>query len=412
MRRCSLAVSVASALLAFSVSASGMTIATASSDNGYVPSNTLDGSLANWSRWTSKGDGEWIRFDLGEMRLVKAVDLAFQRGNAREYYFDLQASADGENWTPLIEDTASSGQTLDFERVDTPDIEARYVRYIGWGNSDNLQNSLTEVRIQSSALEPAEPPVTGDWWQPQNGLTWQWQLQGTINTGYDAQVYGIDLFDSSVELIESLQQSGHKVVCYFSAGSYEDWREDGDRFTAADLGDPMGDWPGENWLDIRKQNVRDIMTDRLVLAKAKGCDGVEPDNIDGYTNPTGLPLTYADQLDYNRFLAETAHSLDLAIALKNDLSQVMDLVGHFDMAINEQCHKYSECHLLQPFIDAGKPVFNAEYGSKYVNDPAAREALCASSRLFGMHTLILPLALDDSFRLDCGTNQVSPLAAP
>ncbi|BES70161.1 hypothetical protein RE428_11790 [Marinobacter nanhaiticus D15-8W] len=162
MRRQSLAVSIASALLTFSVSASGMTIATASSDNGYVPSNTLDGSLANWSRWTSKGDGEWIRFDLGNVRLVKAVDLAFQRGNAREYYFDLQASADGENWTPLIEDTASSGQTLDFERVDTPDIEARYVRYIGWGNSDNLQNSLTEVRIQSSALEPTAPPTTGD----------------------------------------------------------------------------------------------------------------------------------------------------------------------------------------------------------------------------------------------------------
>lgn len=389
-------------LLAYCTSAAGTIIATASSDNGYVPSNTLDGSLAGWSRWTSKGDGEWIRFDLGEMRRVTAVDIAFQRGDRRAYYFDLQASSDGENWTPLIEDTASSGQTREFERVDVPDTDARYLRYIGWGNSDNLANSLTEVRIQSTALAPEEPPVAGDWWQPQRGITWQWQLQGTINTGYDAQVYDVDLFDTNVELIDSLQQSGHKVVCYFSAGSFEDWRQDQARFTPADLGDPMGDWPGENWLDIRTGNVRDIMTDRLVLAKAKGCDGVEPDNIDGFTNATGLPLTYADQLDYNRFLAETAHSLDLAIALKNDLSQVLDLVGHFDMAINEQCHKYNECHLLQPFIDADKPVFNAEYGAKYVNDPAARDTLCASSRLFGMHTLILPLDLDDGFRLDCG----------
>ncbi|WP_148863819.1 endo alpha-1,4 polygalactosaminidase [Marinobacter fonticola] len=389
-------------LLAFSASAFGAIVATASSDNGYVPANTLDGSLAGWSRWTSKGDGEWIRFDLGETRVLKAVDLAFQRGDVREYYFDLQASSDGENWTPLIEDTASSGQTRNFERVDVPDTQTRYVRYIGWGNNDNLLNSLTEVRFQSTAVEPVEPPVTGDWWQPQSGMSWQWQLQGTINTGYSVQVYDIDLFDTPVEMIESLQHSGQKVVCYFSAGSFEDWRPDADHFAAGDLGDPMGEWEGENWLDIRTQNVRDIMTDRMLLAKAKGCDGVEPDNIDGYTNATGLPLTYADQLDYNRFLAETAHRLELAIALKNDLSQVTDLVSHFDMAINEQCHKYNECHLLQPFIDAGKPVFNAEYGSKYVNDPAARDALCASSRLFGMHTLILPLALDDGFRLDCG----------
>tara|TARA_R100001440_G_scaffold29664_1_gene47534 strand:- start:7971 stop:9179 length:1209 start_codon:yes stop_codon:yes gene_type:complete len=375
--------------------------ATSSSDDGHVAENTLDGSLAGWSRWSSKGDWEWIQYDLGEPQQLLAVEIAFHRGDQRQAYFDLQSSTDGVQWEPLIEDTSSSGSTRDFETIDVPDTTARYVRYVGWGNSNNLWNSITEIRFVTETDVDPLPPV-GDWWQPAQGLTWQWQLTGTINTGYDAQMYGIDLFDSDITLIESLQQSGRRVLCYFSAGSYEDWRTDGHLFTSSDLGDPMGDWEGENWLDIRSANVRDIMRARMVLAQTKGCDGVEPDNVDGYANSTGLPLTYADQISYNRFLADTAHELGLAVALKNDLGQVEDLVTYFDLAINESCHKYNECFLLQPFITQNKPVLNAEYASKYVNDPTARETLCNASKAFGMHTLVLPRNLHDGFRLDCG----------
>lgn len=42
---------------------------------------------------------------------------------------------------------------------------------------------------------------------------------------------------------------------------------------------------------------------RLDKAVTRGCDGVEPDNVDGYTNHNGLGLTAADQLSYNIWLA-------------------------------------------------------------------------------------------------------------
>lgn len=42
---------------------------------------------------------------------------------------------------------------------------------------------------------------------------------------------------------------------------------------------------------------------RLDKAMTRGCDGVEPDNVDGYTNHNGLGLTAADQLSYNKWLA-------------------------------------------------------------------------------------------------------------
>lgn len=163
--------------------------------------------------------------------------------------------------------------------------------------------------------------------------------------------------------MSSLHSRGRKVICYISAGSWEDWRPDANRFPSDVLGDSNG-WPGERWLDIRRLDVLGpIMEARLDLCKSKGFDAVEPDNVDGYTNRTGFPLTSADQLRYNRFLADAAHARGLSVGLKNDLEQVEALLPSFDWALNEECFRYRECSLLRPFIDAGKAVFHVEYGS-------------------------------------------------
>jgi hypothetical protein len=97
----------------------------------------------------------------------------------------------------------------------------------------------------------------------------------------------------------------------------------------------MGDWPGEWWLNIRTDNVRRIMAARIAMCKSKGFDAVDPDNVDGYTNPNGVGLTAADQAAFNTFLADQAHAQGLAIGLKNDLNQVQQLVGKFDFFVNE-----------------------------------------------------------------------------
>ncbi len=239
------------------------------------------------------------------------------------------------------------------------------------------------------------------WHRLDAGATFQWQLTGTVDTSYDVSLYDIDLFDSSADLIERLHEDGREVVCYFSAGSYEAWREDAADFPKEALGKDLEGWAGERWLDIRSQEIREIMRRRLDLAVQKGCDGVEPDNVDGYVNDTGFSLTYADQLAYNRFLAEEAHRRGLSIGLKNDLEQVEALEPWFDFAVNEECHQYDECGALDPFIDAAKPVFNVEYDDIYLDDPEARERLCEDARKRGFTTLVLPMNLDGSFRYDC-----------
>ena len=76
----------------------------------------------------------------------------------------------------------------------------------------------------------------------------------------------------------------------------ENWRLDAGSFPASVKGGSNG-WPGERWLDIRQLSVLEpIMDKRLAMCAAKGFDAVEPDNMDGWQNRTGFPLTAQDQL--------------------------------------------------------------------------------------------------------------------
>lgn len=218
------------------------------------------------------------------------------------------------------------------------------------------------------------------------GTTWIWDLENSsIPTTLSAQVYVVDLFGTSSAKIQEYKNAGKKVVCYFSAGSYENWRSDASQFPSDTYCSPgedcnesihiMGDWcesggSCEWWLDHRKQAVRTVMEARLQLARDKGCDAVEPDNVDAYahddeiscTDQSCWGITAADQLAYNRWLADTAHAKCLGIALKNDIDQVAQLASSFDFAINEECQRYDECEVYKTwFVNQNKAVFNAEY---------------------------------------------------
>jgi hypothetical protein len=155
--------------------------------------------------------------------------------------------------------------------------------------------TLGRAPSQPSQPPPFPPTNTSGLWLPKVGDTWQIILShppvisdaGTITP--DVDIFDIDLFDTPVETIQRLHESGKKVICYFSAGSYEDWRPDASEFAKEDLGAKLDGWAGEKWVDLRSENVRKIIQNRVQLAKEKECDGVDPDNVDGYVCPR-LPL--------------------------------------------------------------------------------------------------------------------------
>ena len=227
------------------------------------------------------------------------------------------------------------------------------------------------------------------------GSSWQWQLDGEIDTTLDVEMYDIDLFEAPQDVIDDLRAQGRTVICYFSAGSFEEGRPDADQFPVEALGETLENWPDEKWFDIRHPGVRTVLKLRLDLAVDKRCDGVEPDNVDGYSNDSGFRITSSDQLDFNRFLAAEAHGRGLSVGLKNDLDQVVELEPAFDWALNEECVDWDECEALMPFIDAGKAVFHVEYG-----EASLATNVCAETVPLGFSTLIKQSELD-AWRVAC-----------
>ena len=120
----------------------------ASANDGNLPQNTLDNSLA--TRWSAQGDGQWIRYDLGAIVDIDRVAVAWYLGDSRIAYFDIEVSWNAVVWWRVFSGQ-SSGQTLQPEIYAFTRTSARYVRVVGHGNSQSAWNSITEVAILAPA---------------------------------------------------------------------------------------------------------------------------------------------------------------------------------------------------------------------------------------------------------------------
>lgn len=329
---------------------------------------------------------------------------------SQRWLIQLRDFEDGQ-WVTIGDNAGAQGWVWHAQSISMGSNPARYIN----GNNvikvryrSNNAVDVSNIDWLTIELESSEEVSEGDWWKPSpyDNLTWQWQINGNLDTSLDVDMYDVDLFDTSAAQIQSLKNQGRVVICYFSAGTYEGWRDDwqthfpfidDDAYdgNAPPFAGNMAEWD-ERWLDIRRIDLlTPIMTSRLDLAVTKGCDGVEPDNMDAYTNgsETQLSLTGADQIAYNRWIAQEAHARGLSVGLKNDVDQLADLVDDFDWALNEQCFQYNECAGYQVFINAGKAVFGVEY-----QDSAAN--FCPQANSQNLYWLKKNLALD-SWRIGC-----------
>ncbi|KAF2022117.1 glycoside hydrolase family 114 protein, partial [Aaosphaeria arxii CBS 175.79] len=203
------------------------------------------------------------------------------------------------------------------------------------------------------------------------GSTWDILLNkgdapGNIRqvTSNNIQAIDIDLFDTDKATIADLKAT-KQVICYFSAGTKEGWRPDAGSFKDGDVGKNMDDWPDEAWLNVKSENVRNIMKLRIKKAAESGCTAVDPDNVDGFVSDGGQDGFGYDKsayVDYVKFLAQEANAQNLAMGLKNAVDIIPDVVSVVQFAVNEQCHEYAgECAKYKPFTAQNKAVFNIEY---------------------------------------------------
>jgi hypothetical protein len=112
------------------------------------------------------------------------------------------------------------------------------------------------------------------------------------------------------------------------------------------------------------------MQTRIKLAAQKNCDGVDPDNVDAFSDevrPGGgfnPPLSRQDTIDFIKKLSAEAHSHGLAMGLKNAESILPQVSRDVEFAVNEQCAtSFSGCSSYSSFLASGKPVFHIEYAT-------------------------------------------------
>jgi hypothetical protein len=94
-----------------------------------------------------------------------------------------------------------------------------------------------------------------------------------------ADIWDVDLFDTTRETISVLHRKGKRVMCYLSVGGSESWRPDFPTIPASDLGDIMPKWAGERYMNLRSPTVWRLMQNRVKMAYEKGCDALDPDNV-------------------------------------------------------------------------------------------------------------------------------------
>lgn len=176
------------------------------------------------------------------------------------------------------------------------------------------------------------------------------------------KVIHLDGFDATVDDVAKYKKDGHVVTGYLSTGSWENWRPDKDDFPKETIGKNYDGWPGEKWLNCSVwELLKPVMKKRFEMIKSKGFDGFELDNTELYLHDS--KASYKDGVNYNRWIAKTAHKMGLIVIWKNSLEMIKDIVDVFDAVINEEALNYNEPEQLKLFYDKNKPVWVFEYKS-------------------------------------------------
>ena len=264
---------------------------------------------------------------------------------------------------------------------------------------------IAPALAQVAVIRGGEPSVHAhsvtSWWQPEKRSSFDVQLNDPRSANQVPRVAVVELdIDIEPKIIATLKARGTKLICYFNAGAWESYRDDAGAFASGVKGNTYDGFPDERWLDIRNISaLAPIMRARLDRCKAKGFHAVDPDNVNGFENSTGFPLTASDQIAYNTWLVGEAHARGLGIALKNTTSLAAQMrAAGFDFAVTESCFKYNFCNELAPFLTANKAVFNLEY----TDEGMTTTKFCTKAKQLGINAVLKRSSSRiDSFRKAC-----------
>jgi peptidoglycan/xylan/chitin deacetylase (PgdA/CDA1 family) len=127
-------------------------VASANTEKGNTAKNVIDSKVN--LRWAANGIGTFIQADLGSIKTICSLGIAWYKGDARHYNFDISVSKDGNAYTKAFSGT-SAGKTSQIENNTFREIDGRYIKVTVNGNSENDWASITEMRVDGLINSPS-----------------------------------------------------------------------------------------------------------------------------------------------------------------------------------------------------------------------------------------------------------------
>jgi hypothetical protein len=174
---------------------------TSASQTGFPATNVLDDNLD--TRWSNNGVGSWIQLDLGISNKVCDISIAWYKGNERQNNFVISTSNDGIKFLSVLS-SRSSGSTLNPEKYDFADTNARYIRITVNGNTLNTYASITEVSLNIVSISGSSNyyiGAAGDWGSARND-NWEQTVDRMIDNKINLALGLGDYSYGSVEEFE------------------------------------------------------------------------------------------------------------------------------------------------------------------------------------------------------------------
>jgi hypothetical protein len=178
-------------------------------ESAHPASSAIDNNLS--TIWSNLGVGSWIQLDLGAIKNMCGVDIAWHKGNETKNNFVISTSNDGMNFSTVFSNQ-SSGTTLSFEKYNISDTSARHIKITVNGNTKGSYANISEISVNAiSVSSNYSIGAAGDWGSARND-NWKKTVKLMIDNKVDLALGLGDYSYGSVKefqpVVDRLNNSG------------------------------------------------------------------------------------------------------------------------------------------------------------------------------------------------------------